>query len=411
MVDLTLRGQFEQARQEATEGDLSVALATCRRILETFPRHIQSYAVLGQVCLQVGERQMAADLFRRVLGANPEHALAYASLGAIYEERGLLEEATWQYQRAFELSPRNTAIREALQRLYAEHSLQAAQRVTMTRGGLARTYMRGHLWAKAIGELRQILDQEPHRLELRVALAESLWHDGNLSDAEAVCRGILEELPNCLKANLILGQLWLNTERDAEAREMLQRAQTLDPENATAQSLFGSRSPLPPKMVRLPLRDEDVKPLDLPYLYEDDQGIARGLTIDGEARVTPTDRPKPLPLTEPVAPAPPRDAAPAPAILPASPPEGRQTVLARQREYLELHPDNRQARLTLARLYRDIGDMSHALEQYAHLMGDAENLDDLVTELRSLNTLRPGHMGLLGLLVIAQEKADRRRQP
>ena len=400
MVDLTLRGQYELAVQHAAGGDLATAVQTCRRILETYPKHVGSYAVMGQICLQLGERRLAANLFRRVLSANPEHALSYASLGAIYEERGLLDEATWQYQRAHELSPRNAAIRESLQRLYAEHSLRAAQRVMMTASALARTYLRGQLYGKAISELRRILLGEPHRLDLRVALAEALWRSGKADEAQAVCQGILNELPNCLKANLILGHIWLNTEHDTEARRLLQETQALDPENATAQALFGSRSPLPPKIVRLPFREQDIEPLDLPYLIDDDEAVAESMVVDAESRAEVSGAPVQPAIAE--LPLPKETADPEPPGIPRGP---RRSLLQAQRDYVKEHPGDLAARLTLARHYRDIGDVTRALEQYAHLVQDAADLSVVIHDLRTLNTLRPGNMGLISLLVIAQETA------
>ena len=413
MADLTLRGQYELANVKIAGGDLSLALATCRRILSHYPWHIQSYNLLGQICLQAGEHQLAADLFRRVLSADPEHALAHGSIGAIYYERGLIDEATWQYQRAHELSPRNGVFREALQRLYSEISLRDTRRVTMTRSALARTYLRGRLFGKAIGELRGILDQEPHRLDLRVALAEALWRDGNDQQAEVLSQSILNDLPNCLKANLILGQIWLNTERDAQGRALLQIAQSLDPENTAAQVLFESRSPLPPKMVRLPLAAGDLEPLDLPYVLSDDSEPAAIVApvIEVEARAhRPTG-----PVVISPKPASPKQVTPheVPVLHRARASEHmatrsepiKRTSIASQRAHLDAHPLDRGVRLQLARQYSAIGDMTHALEQYAHLVQDTKDLAALIDELTMLNALTPGNLGLLNLLVLAKERA------
>jgi len=416
MADLTLRGQYELATIKVESGEVATALSACRRILQHYPWHISSYSLLGQVCLQAGEHQLAADLFRRVLSADPEHALAYGSMGAIYHERGLIDEATWQYQRAHEVSPRNTVFREALRHLYSEIGLQPTRRVTMTRSALARTYLRGRLFGKAIGELRGILDREPYRLDLRVALAEALWRDGNDHQAEAVSQGIINELPHCLKANLILGQIWLNSERDAEGRQLLQIAQSLDPENTVAQVLFESRSPLPPKMVRLPLEDGELEPLDLPYVLSDDSEPVptRAPVIEGKARVQPD---KEI-LETPRAPVAPRVPSP-PVVRPVqreirsphphptpeiSQPNVKRSSIATRRAYLADHPDDRATRLQLARQYSAVGDMTHALEQYAHLVQDASDLPALIDELTMLNALSPGNMGLLNLLVLAKEK-------
>jgi len=286
MVDLTLRGQYEQAKRLALAGDLDQGLAVCRRILEAFPKHIGTYEVLGRIYLDKGEHEEAANFFRRVLSADPESTLSYASLGIIYEERDLLDEAIWQMERAYELSPGNQEIRRQLLRLYGKRDMDGSPTVRLTRGALARSYLRGQLYAKAIGELCDLVSEEPDRFDLRLALGESMWLDGRREEAGAVYQGIVAQLPNCLKANIILGSLWLNTERDEDARELLGRAQTLDPDNSAAQNILGPDSPLPPRISRLPARDSDVPPPDLPYL--DDQ--SDGLVIEGrghESQVPP----------------------------------------------------------------------------------------------------------------------------
>lgn len=273
MADLTLRGQYEEALRLTHAGEPREAIVVCRRILQTFPKHIGTYSVLGQASLALGDYEEAADLFRRVLSADPEHAPSHASLATIYERQGTYEEAIWSLERAFELSPADPQLRGRLRQLYIRAGLPAA-RIKMTRAALARAYLRGQLYHKAIRELRELVVAEPLRLDLRVALAEALWQEGHYEEAVAVCQGILAELPHCLKANLILGQIWLNTEQDERARTLLQTAQSLDPDNIVAQSLFGARSALPPRTARLPLREEEAPEVSLPYLVDDEDVVA-----------------------------------------------------------------------------------------------------------------------------------------
>lgn len=282
MSDLTLVAQLEEAAALARAQDLTAAAARCRRILETFPKHVGTYSSLGQICLAMGQHDEAVDLFRRAISADPENAVAHAGLGTIYAARGQRDDAIGEMERALELAPANRETRHALRRLYGRGSAAGLMRVKMTRGALARTYLRGQLHAKGIGEAKAILAEEPHRFDLRVALAEALWRDGRHTDAEAACESILLDSPYCLKANLLLGKLWLNGDKDDEARRLLQRAQDLDPENLVAQKVFGPDSPLPPRVVRLPIRDEDAPPLDLPYLLDDDQDAVGSDVIAGK---------------------------------------------------------------------------------------------------------------------------------
>lgn len=249
----SLRGHCDKAREQLRAGEYDRAIAHCRALLMLYPRCVPAYTIMGEAYLAKGEHAEAANLFRRALGADPEATIPYAGLGLIYEERGLLEEAIWQLERAFELAPHNKEIRASLLDLYTQRDATLLSRIELTRAGLARIYARGHLYPKAIGEFRDLLRKEPMRMDLRVALAEALWRDGRYEGAAVVCQGILDLAPNCLKANLILGEIWLrDKDHEADGRALLDQAQMLDPENAVAQSLFGDRSPLAPRIVPVP---------------------------------------------------------------------------------------------------------------------------------------------------------------
>ena len=452
MADLTLKAQHGEAMRLMRSGDLLGSMAICRRILQAYPRDVVTYNALGQVCLQLGYHEEASNLARRVLSADPEHAIGYATLSAIYEERGLLDEALWQLERAFELSPGNHVIRRELRHLYGERSMAEPVRVYKTRAALARAYLRGRLYPKAIGELRDIVASQPHRFDLRVALAEALWHAGRYDDAEAMCRGVLPHLPNCLKANLMLGHIWLNTDRDVEARRLLQRAQALDPDNAVAQSIFGAHSALPPRLARLPFREEDAPPLDLPYLFDDE--TAEGVVIERSAgtipsievrRELPSDGGDGLRVRlAPGAPeavsqeAPPRAPEALPVIsAPLSDAEGSDLVAEEtaestgipdatreaaerapsglrapsvpegRRERMRSLSDDDITHLELARRFRDIGRVDQALEQYAHLtQGGQDAISIVIQDLELLNRVSPGHSALVALLTDARGRAE-----
>ena len=403
MADLTLRGQCEEAVRFLHAGKPEEATAVCRRVLEAFPKRANTYAILGQTYLQMGKHEEAANFFRRVLGVDPEHTLAYASLGIIYEERGLYEEALWQLLRAFELSPSNAEIRREIAALEGTHAAGSASR-KLTRGALARTYLRGQLYPKAIGELRELVEDEPHRYDLRVALAEALWHDRQYADAEAVCQGILADLPNCLKANLILGQIWLNSQRDEEARTLLQRAQELDPENKVAQALFGAYTPLPLRTVRLPMTDAEVDaaPVDLPYLLDDENDIAAGEVVEEEATALSA-----APVEQTPSPSQAEAAAPQASLSPAG-----FSLWDVEYAYVNDHPADYAARLDLARKLYEVGEVERALEQYGQLVqGDYEILPAVVRDLNLLVHLHPGSPKLEALLTTARERGRQEPAP
>ncbi len=422
MADLTLRSQSEEAARALRSGRPQETVAICRRILQTFPRHVGTYRLLGRACLEMGRLDDAAGLFQRVLSADPEHAPAHADLAAVHGQRGATDEALWHLQRAVELAPGNHEIRDMLRRFYGRRFGRAPARIKMTRAALARVYLAAHLHVQAIAELRELAVQE-QRLDLQVALAEALWRESQYEEAQAVCGDILQDLPNCLKANLILGQLWLHSDRDEQGRELLQRAQAIDPENATAQAIFGARSPLPPRLARLPLTEQDMPPLELPYLVaeEEEGGVEEYVVIEGQvAQPSPKEASEPEMGSAPAATEPdiqdrasvqshPLEAAArvaeeAPRAQRAAAPEGI-SLLDIRRQYVEEHPEDYQARLDLARRLRDLWKLDQALEQYKVLVQqDFETLSDVVRDLSRLDRIYPATPDLVALLRAARER-------
>jgi tetratricopeptide (TPR) repeat protein len=247
MAQVSLRDYCDEADALIQSGESGKAILIARHILRHYPRHIESYRLLGQALLKAGNYQEAAEQFWRVLGADPESVASRVGLARIYETTGDLDKAAWQMQRAFELSPANADLRQQLRRLNEARGSGVGDEFEITRAALGRIYARGQLHAKAIQEFRAVLAQEPDRFDVQVALTEVLWRAEQRSEAVEICRRTLEKLPNALKLNLILGA----TQPDEAAKSCLGLAQALDPENVVAQSLFGEKSPLAPLTIKI----------------------------------------------------------------------------------------------------------------------------------------------------------------
>lgn len=251
MAETELRDYLEELKSLVEQGRHDEVTAHGRHILQHYPKHLATYRVMGEAMLEAGDGEKAEDLFNRVLSGDPEDHVARVGLSIVYDRRNDLEMAIWHMERAFELVPDNDAIRGEMRRLYGRRDGVEPGRLELTRGALARVYARGALYARAIGEFRALLAEDPGRVDLQAALAEALWRNEQRVQAEEVCLRVLERLPLCLKANLILGEIYTRTGR-AEGRECFRRAEALDPENSVAAEMFGDDSPLQPRLVRVP---------------------------------------------------------------------------------------------------------------------------------------------------------------
>ncbi|MFP4346386.1 MAG: tetratricopeptide repeat protein, partial [Anaerolineales bacterium] len=250
MTEVTLSAYQDQIDYMVEEARYLEAFAHLRHILKQYPRYVDAYYLLGKMMLEAALPNLAIDMFRRVLNAQPEHLLARIGLGLAHEHLGNSKAALWNLERAFELDPGNEELAGELRRLYAQQGGVMPDHLSLTRAGLARLYLRGDLYGRAAEEFQAMLEKEPLRVDLRVALAEAYWRDDQIVQAADVCQQTLTDFPYSLKANLLLGTLWLKSGQE-EGERYLQRAREIDPQNDLATQLFGSASLMEPKAVNI----------------------------------------------------------------------------------------------------------------------------------------------------------------
>lgn len=279
MNPVSLADYRQQIEDAIDSGRYEEAIAHSRQLLKHYPKDVQGYWLLGKAMLESGQTDSAADMLERVLSADPEHMLAWVGMSEIARQRNDLESAVWYMQRAFELASDNEAVANELRRLQGRLEGTEPERIQLSEGALARLYLRGDLLTRAVAELRRLIEEYPDRLDLKVALVEALWRKGHRVQTSEVCQEILDEQPYNIKANLILGKIWSESGRDAESKPYLAQAEALDPENAMAQELFGSASPLPP-----------AEPQIIPLAYEEETSegdVDSTKELEGE-RVAPS---------------------------------------------------------------------------------------------------------------------------
>ena len=89
MARVALQEYLSEARELIDTQAFDQAIAICRHILLRYPKHIRTYQILGEACLEKGETSEAIAVFKRLLEhADPENFSAYAGLGVAYEDLG-----------------------------------------------------------------------------------------------------------------------------------------------------------------------------------------------------------------------------------------------------------------------------------------------------------------------------------
>lgn len=234
MTQTTLREYLRTTEDAISSGRIDEAMANCQNILTYFPEALEAQRLLGEVYLAQGHLEEAQQTFEWVLTNDPENVIVYCDRALISERTSDIDTALDCYQQAYELSRGNANIRQEFNQL----SARAGQPEFMfSRAGLARLYMRGDLLTQAIQEWEAVLAISPERLDARLGLMETCWREGLYDKAETIAKELLEEIPTCLKALLFLAHI-TSISNLPRARELLQRAEALDPELTMAQEIF-----------------------------------------------------------------------------------------------------------------------------------------------------------------------------
>lgn len=240
MAKVFLRAYNREIETMVDRGQLDEAIAHCHHILKTFPKHVETYRLLGKAYLEAKRYGDAVDVFSRVLASVPNDFVSHVGLSIIRDEENKLDDAIWHMERAFETQPSNSAIQSELQRLYGRRDGVAPPRIRMTRGALAHMYVQGELYPQAISEIKSVLKEDPGRNDMQALLARAHFKSGAKNDAVDAALALLQRLPYALDGNRVLVEV-LSADRNENAQSYRQRVVELDPYAAqVAGSVFQS---------------------------------------------------------------------------------------------------------------------------------------------------------------------------
>jgi len=234
MAQMILRDYLQETEDAVSRGQLDNALARCQSILASYPESLDAQRLLGEVYLAQGHLDDAQQAFDWVLTNDPENVVAYCDRALISEHLSDYDTALDCYQQAYELSRGNSQIRQAFNKLSAKAGQQGFM---FSRAGLARLYMRGDLLTQAIQEWEAVLAVNSDRLDARTGLLEAYWHERLYNQVEQQAKQILQDVPGCIKALLLLA--YVISARDMlQARELLHKVEALDPDLTLAHDLL-----------------------------------------------------------------------------------------------------------------------------------------------------------------------------
>jgi tetratricopeptide (TPR) repeat protein len=268
-----LRAYNHEIETLIDRGQLDEAVAHCKHILKTFPKHLETYRLLGKAYLEYKRHGDAADIFSRVIAAVPDDFVAHVGMSIIHDEANKLDEAIWHMERAFETQPSNPAIQGELQRLYGRREGVQPPRIRMTRGALAHMYVQGELYPQAISEIRSVLKEDPGRVDMQVLLARAYYRSGLKNDAADVASSLLRTNPYCLDANRVLLEI-LGPDHPDSVQAYRQRVVELDPYAAQVAGSIFLANEVPDAAVSLEKLDWNGQPVGMQADWASTQAIS-----------------------------------------------------------------------------------------------------------------------------------------
>jgi tetratricopeptide (TPR) repeat protein len=232
MSVISLRAYNREIDSFIDQSRLDEAITHCRHILSKFPKHIETYRLLGKSFLENNQNSNAADIFQRVLSAIPDDFIAHVGMSVIREEEGNLSAAVQHMEKAFERQPYNSEIQVELRRLYGKRDGIEPPKVRLTQGALARMYIRGDLIKQGITELRNVINESPERFDLKTLLAETYQLGNQHAKAIDLASDILKKYPFNLVANRILAKSLKTHDHPKEMAICTKRLYALSPYEA-----------------------------------------------------------------------------------------------------------------------------------------------------------------------------------
>lgn len=229
MSKVALRVYNREIETLIDQAHIEEAIAHCQHILKLYPKHLETYRLLGKTYLEGRRYPEAADIFQRVLMSVPDDFISHLGMSIICDEQKDLDGAIWHMERAFEVNPSNAGVQGELRRLYGRRDGLEPPKIRLTRGALAQMYTKGGQYQQAIAEIKAVLGEDPTRIEMKLLLARALFRGGQKVEATELCIDLLKEFPYCLDANRILVEVLPGTSLAQNMDTYKKRVEALDP--------------------------------------------------------------------------------------------------------------------------------------------------------------------------------------
>ncbi len=227
-------------------GQLDLAEAVYREILQQQPRHFDALQLLATIAAQRNQSASAVELFDQALAINPEHAASHNNRGIALRNLGRLDEALLSYDKAICLKPdyvdalnnRGIALRELK---HSEAALASYDQALKIRPGHAEVlFNRGEVLLEldradhALSSFGAALKVKPSYAQALNGCGKALQDLGRLEEALGNFERALAIRPAYADALINSGTVLEDLQRAEQALQYYEQALLIEPANAQA---------------------------------------------------------------------------------------------------------------------------------------------------------------------------------
>ena len=228
----------------------------------------KTFYLLGEICIAENNISEAIENYSKACKLNPRNSLYYYSLATAYSLNGFLKEAEDNYHNAVKLSPNNLfyvytlalvyyqskQIAKAKEKINAilsinaenENALVLKARIATDENDVitaenilkkvinknpkndyalyirAQVFQKLGWWEKAIEAINLAIKYNPDSKEYLSEAVTYNFEDGNLSDAENLCKKLLEKDEKYIFAYIKLAEIYVKQKRFSDALENIE---------------------------------------------------------------------------------------------------------------------------------------------------------------------------------------------
>jgi len=262
MQKIPLRVFYKKIEELILNQQSDAAISRAKFLLEKYPKNIAVYKLLGKAFLEKQEFDFANTIFEKILRVEPDDFVSHIGISIIAESFGNLEKSLNSMRRAYELEPSNESLQTEIKRLQEAKDGVAPDQVRLTRGALIKMYSRSQLVEQAIAESRLGIQESPNRIDYKIHLASMLFSSGMKIKAIETCTDIINTLPYCKPALIILYKSIAPLDKTSDSTVYKIRLAEIDPYFSFIKPETKSVDDIPDIAIMVEEREKPINPIE-----------------------------------------------------------------------------------------------------------------------------------------------------